>query len=89
MGAHLEPQLREALREAWQNRTAEGTGLAGDPFGDATARAEFVYEVICCLYDEAKFRTPGPTAETERSHLGEVGNAARTYADEMFARTRA
>ncbi|GGV54922.1 hypothetical protein [Streptomyces spectabilis] len=56
---------------------------AEDVFGDATARAEPVYEVVRFFYDEAKFRTPGPAAE--REELAKVGDAARDYADRMFA----
>ncbi|MFE3558542.1 hypothetical protein ACFXKW_27330 [Streptomyces sp. NPDC059193] len=79
----LEPQLKAALRAAWQETTANGTGLAEDAFGDATARAELVYEVVRFFYDEAKFRTPGPAEE--REELAKVGDAARGYADAMFA----
>jgi hypothetical protein len=79
----LEPQLKAALRTAWQETTAKGTGLAEDTAGDATARAELVYEVVRFFYDEAKFRTPGPAEE--REELAKVGDAARGYADAMFA----
>lgn len=86
MGVRLEPQLKAALREAWHGTTAEGTGLAGSAFADATARAELVYDVICLFYDEAKFRTAGPAAE--REELAKLGDAARGYADELFAKAR-
>ena len=82
----LKPELKAALRAAWQGATAEGTGLAGDAFGDATVRAELVYEVVRFFYDEAKFRTPGPCEEQEE--LAKVGDAARGYADEMYALMR-
>lgn len=84
--ADLEPELKTALRKAWLGARAEGTGLADNVFGDATARAELVYEVVRFFYDEAKFRTPGPAEE--REHLAKVGDAARGYSDEMFALTR-
>ncbi|MFF8464874.1 hypothetical protein ACF071_29525 [Streptomyces albidoflavus] len=79
---NLEPELRAALRTAWHGATARGTGLPQTAVGDATARAELVYEIICCLYDEAKFRSAGPAEE--REELAKVGNAARDYADAMF-----
>ncbi|MFE2528777.1 hypothetical protein ACFXEL_31660 [Streptomyces sp. NPDC059382] len=80
---NLEPQLKAALRTAWQETTAKGAGLTEDAFGDAAARAEMVYEVVRFFYDEAKFRTPGPAEE--REELAKVGDAARDYADAMFA----
>ncbi|MEU8623072.1 hypothetical protein [Streptomyces sp. NPDC048623] len=80
--AELEPELRAALRKAWLGARAEGTGLAGTAFGDATVRAELVYEVVRFFYDEAKFRTPGPAEEREQ--LARVGDAARRYSDTMF-----
>lgn len=86
MGVRLKPELKEALREAWHGTTAEGTGLPDDAFGDATARAELVYDVIRLFYDEAKFRTAGPSEEREQ--LAKVGDAARDYADELFSKTR-
>ncbi|MFF3786359.1 hypothetical protein [Streptomyces sp. NPDC001933] len=82
----LEPQLKAELRKAWLGATVEGMGLRDDAFGNATARAELVYEVVRFFYDEAKFRTPGPAEEREQ--LAKVGDAARGYADAMFAQTR-
>ncbi|WP_327359784.1 hypothetical protein [Streptomyces sp. NBC_01304] len=82
MGARLEPELAAALRKAWHGTTADGTGLADRPFGDAIERAELVYDVICLFYDEAKFRTIGPAVEREL--LAKVGDAARGYADRLF-----
>ncbi|MCG5121582.1 hypothetical protein ACRWOO_11420 [Streptomyces sp. NEAU-PBA10] len=79
----LEPQLTAALRTAWQEATAEGTGLPQDAFGDATMRAELVYSVIRFFYDEAKFRTVGPGVE--RDELAKLSSAARGYADTLFA----
>ena len=79
----LEPQLTAALHTAWQEATAEGTGLPQDTFGDATMRAELVYSVIRFFYDEAKFRTVGPAVE--REELAKLSSAARGYADTLFA----
>ncbi|MGF3141006.1 hypothetical protein [Streptomyces diastaticus] len=79
----LEPRLRAALRTAWQDATAAGTGLPQNAVGDATVRAELVYAVVCFFYDEAKFRSVGPTEE--REGLAKVGDAARAYADTLFA----
>ncbi|MFF9892976.1 hypothetical protein ACF1G1_26050 [Streptomyces albidoflavus] len=79
----LEPQLRAALRTAWQGATAEGTGLPQDAVGDATVRAELVYSVLRFFYDEAKFRTAG-LAE-EREELANLSSAARGYADRLFS----
>ncbi|MER7069298.1 MULTISPECIES: hypothetical protein [Streptomyces albidoflavus group] len=79
----LNPELRAALRTAWHEATARGTGLPQNAVGDATVRAELVYGIICFLRDEAKFRTAGPAEEREQ--LAKVGDAARGYADALFA----